>query len=106
MDLVIANAVAGLGATAQKICGDIRHLANWKEIEEPFGEQFRNSRRLMFGVSTDNLLLRLVSCFKSVAYSTLKTDTRVFRAKPDRIISNGLQTQVSDKSVSNCFNTS
>ncbi|RYP91289.1 hypothetical protein DL770_002607 [Monosporascus sp. CRB-9-2] len=36
VDLMIANAVAGLGATAQKICGDIRHLANWKEIEEPF----------------------------------------------------------------------
>ncbi|KAI1745877.1 L-Aspartase-like protein [Xylaria scruposa] len=36
VDLVIANAVAGLGATAQKMCGDIRHLANWKEIEEPF----------------------------------------------------------------------
>ncbi|KAK5630979.1 hypothetical protein RRF57_006694 [Xylaria bambusicola] len=36
VDLIIANAVSGLGATAQKICGDIRHLANWKEIEEPF----------------------------------------------------------------------
>ncbi|KAI0533746.1 L-Aspartase-like protein [Xylaria digitata] len=36
VDLIIANAIAGLGATAQKICGDIRHLANWKEIEEPF----------------------------------------------------------------------
>ncbi|RMJ12237.1 hypothetical protein CDV36_008107 [Fusarium kuroshium] len=36
VDLVVANAVAGLGATAQKICGDIRHLAHWKEIEEPF----------------------------------------------------------------------
>ncbi|RYP77245.1 hypothetical protein DL771_001294 [Monosporascus sp. 5C6A] len=36
VDLMVANAVAGLGATAQKICGDIRHLANWKEIEEPF----------------------------------------------------------------------
>ena len=34
----MANAVAGLGATAQKICGDIRHLASWKEIEEPFEE--------------------------------------------------------------------
>lgn len=33
---MIANAVSGLGATAQKIAGDIRHLANWKEIEEPF----------------------------------------------------------------------
>ena len=36
VDLMISNAVAGLGATAQKICGDIRHLAAWKEIEEPF----------------------------------------------------------------------
>ncbi|KAI1308930.1 L-Aspartase-like protein [Xylaria venustula] len=36
VDLIVANAVSGLGATAQKICGDIRHLANWKEIEEPF----------------------------------------------------------------------
>ncbi|KAK1765642.1 L-Aspartase-like protein [Phialemonium atrogriseum] len=36
IDLMVANAVAGLGSTAQKICGDIRLLANWKEIEEPF----------------------------------------------------------------------
>lgn len=36
VDLIIASAVAGLGATAQKICGDIRHLAAWKEVEEPF----------------------------------------------------------------------
>lgn len=36
VDLMIANAITGLGATAQKIAGDIRHLANWKEIEEPF----------------------------------------------------------------------
>ncbi|KAF5021782.1 hypothetical protein F66182_6157 [Fusarium sp. NRRL 66182] len=34
-DLIIANAVCGLGATAQKIAGDLRHLATWKEIEEP-----------------------------------------------------------------------
>ncbi|RYP43412.1 hypothetical protein DL768_009949 [Monosporascus sp. mg162] len=36
VDLMIANAVAGLGTTAQKICGDIRHLASWEEIEERF----------------------------------------------------------------------
>jgi adenylosuccinate lyase len=36
VDLIIANAVAGLGSTAQKITGDIRHLMHWKEIEEPF----------------------------------------------------------------------
>lgn len=34
---VNANVVAllGLGASAQQICGDIRHLANLKEMEEP-----------------------------------------------------------------------
>jgi adenylosuccinate lyase len=36
VDLMIANAIAGLGASAQKITGDIRHLAAWKELEEPF----------------------------------------------------------------------
>ncbi|KAF4332552.1 adenylosuccinate lyase [Fusarium beomiforme] len=36
VDLAVANAICGLGATAQKITGDIRHLANWKEAEEPF----------------------------------------------------------------------
>lgn len=36
VDQLIANAVCGLGASAQKITGDIRHLAAWKEIEEPF----------------------------------------------------------------------
>jgi adenylosuccinate lyase len=36
VDLLIASAVSGLGATAQKIAGDIRHLAAWKELEEPF----------------------------------------------------------------------
>lgn len=36
VDLMIANAITGLGATAQKISGDIRHLAAWKELEEPY----------------------------------------------------------------------
>jgi adenylosuccinate lyase len=36
VDLILANAIAGLGASAQKITGDIRHLAAWKELEEPF----------------------------------------------------------------------
>ncbi|KAL9024159.1 MAG: hypothetical protein Q9180_007977, partial [Flavoplaca navasiana] len=35
IDLIIANAIAGLGATAQKICDDIRHLAAWEEMDEP-----------------------------------------------------------------------
>ncbi|KNG44702.1 adenylosuccinate lyase [Stemphylium lycopersici] len=36
VDLIISNAICGLGASAQKITGDIRHLAAWKELEEPF----------------------------------------------------------------------
>jgi adenylosuccinate lyase len=36
VDVDIVAAVAGLGATAHKICTDIRLLANMKELEEPF----------------------------------------------------------------------
>lgn len=36
VDLNVSQALAGLGATAQRIATDIRHLANLKEIEEPF----------------------------------------------------------------------
>ncbi|KAI2609618.1 L-Aspartase-like protein [Hypoxylon fragiforme] len=48
VDLIIANAVSGLGATAQKICGDIRHLASWKEIEEPFEKSQIGSSAMAF----------------------------------------------------------
>jgi len=34
--LRVANALPAFGAAAQKITGDIRHLAAQKEIEEPF----------------------------------------------------------------------
>ncbi|KAI0477668.1 adenylosuccinate lyase [Xylariaceae sp. FL0804] len=36
VDLRVANAVTGLGTTVQRITSDIRHLANMKELEEPF----------------------------------------------------------------------
>ncbi|TGO62091.1 hypothetical protein BCON_0022g00300 [Botryotinia convoluta] len=36
VDLRIANALSSFGATAQRISSDIRHLANLKELEEPF----------------------------------------------------------------------
>ncbi|KAF3342859.1 hypothetical protein VD0002_g2727 [Verticillium dahliae] len=36
VDLNVANAVCGIGSTVQRITGDIRHLANLKEMEEPF----------------------------------------------------------------------
>ncbi|KAK3196013.1 hypothetical protein K4F52_000881 [Lecanicillium sp. MT-2017a] len=35
VDLIVANAVCGLAASAHKICSDIRLLASNKEIEEP-----------------------------------------------------------------------
>ncbi|KAK3322365.1 L-Aspartase-like protein [Apodospora peruviana] len=36
VDLRVANVVCALGATVERICADIRHLANLKEMEEPF----------------------------------------------------------------------
>jgi len=36
VDVDVLSAVAGLGASAHKICTDIRLLANMKELEEPF----------------------------------------------------------------------
>lgn len=36
VDTLVGNAICGLGATCQRISTDIRHLAAWKELEEPF----------------------------------------------------------------------
>ena len=36
VDLNVLSALSGLGASAHKICTDIRLLASKKEIEEPF----------------------------------------------------------------------
>lgn len=36
VDLEVASAVCAFGATCQRISTDIRHLAAWKELEEPF----------------------------------------------------------------------
>jgi adenylosuccinate lyase len=36
IDLDVSNALASFGATCERIAGDIRHLAMFKEIEEPF----------------------------------------------------------------------
>lgn len=36
VDIEVLNALAGFGASVQKICGDIRILALLREIEEPF----------------------------------------------------------------------
>ena len=36
VDLRVANALSGYGTTVQRITSDLRHLANQKELEEPF----------------------------------------------------------------------
>jgi adenylosuccinate lyase len=50
VDLIIANAISGLAATAQKICGDIRHLAAWKEVDEPFEKDQIGSSAMVSGL--------------------------------------------------------
>ncbi|KND93900.1 Adenylosuccinate lyase [Tolypocladium ophioglossoides CBS 100239] len=61
VDLIIANAVAGLGSSAQKITGDIRHLAHWKEIEEPFESSQIGSSAMMRSERVYSLARELLS---------------------------------------------
>ena len=39
LDYMVLSALSGLAQSAYKMCGDIRLLANLKEIEEPFGKK-------------------------------------------------------------------
>jgi adenylosuccinate lyase len=50
VDLRVANAVCALGATAERICSDIRHLANLKEMEEPFEKSQIGSSAMAYKV--------------------------------------------------------
>ena len=59
VDLRVANALAAFGATVQKITGDIRHLANQKEMEEPFEKDQIGSSAMV-----NLVLLDLSSCTK------------------------------------------
>lgn len=51
VDLRVANALSAFGATAERISLDIRHLANWKEIEEPFEAGQIGSSAMAYKVS-------------------------------------------------------
>jgi adenylosuccinate lyase len=48
VDLIVANAVAGLASSAHKAATDIRLLASWKEIEEPFEKSQIGSSAMAF----------------------------------------------------------
>ncbi|PTB63059.1 Adenylosuccinate lyase [Trichoderma citrinoviride] len=48
VDLVVAQAVAGIGATAHKIGNDIRLLSNFKEVEEPIEARQIGSSAMAF----------------------------------------------------------
>ncbi|KAH6605506.1 hypothetical protein Trco_004659 [Trichoderma cornu-damae] len=57
--LKFRGAQAGLGSTAQKICGDIRLLANWREIEEPFETSQIGSSAMMERTLDDSAIRRI-----------------------------------------------
>ncbi|KAI5465930.1 L-Aspartase-like protein [Mariannaea sp. PMI_226] len=48
VDLVVAQAVAGLGASAHKMANDIRLLSNFKEVEEPIEAKQIGSSAMAF----------------------------------------------------------
>lgn len=48
VDLIVAQAVAGIGATAHKIGNDIRLLSNFKEVEEPIEARQIGSSAMAF----------------------------------------------------------
>ncbi|RFU78407.1 adenylosuccinate lyase [Trichoderma arundinaceum] len=48
VDLIVAQAVAGLGATAHKLANDIRLLSNFKEVEEPIEARQIGSSAMAF----------------------------------------------------------
>ncbi|KAI1775786.1 adenylosuccinate lyase [Hypoxylon cercidicola] len=50
VDLRLANAITGLGATVQHLTSDIRHLANMKELEEPFEKDQIGTDALLLGL--------------------------------------------------------
>lgn len=68
VDLIVANAVAGLGSSAQKITGDIRHLAHWKEIEEPFeSSQIGSSAMVSTHIILDHHKLHIASSYSALS---------------------------------------
>ncbi|KAF4977619.1 hypothetical protein FZEAL_5880 [Fusarium zealandicum] len=84
VDLIIANAVAGLGSSAQKITGDIRHLAHWKEIEEPFESSQIGSSAMMRSERVYSLAREILS--KPSSFQATHADQWMERTLDDSAI--------------------
>ena len=55
IDVDIANALGSFGATCERIGGDLRHLATFKELEEPFEkDQIGSSAMVGHGVARED----------------------------------------------------
>lgn len=50
VDLDVVGALASFGCTCERIGGDLRHLAAWKEVEEPFEKDQIGSSAMAFKV--------------------------------------------------------
>ena len=71
IDFFILSILSGVAQSAYKMCGDIRLLANLKEVEEPFAKTQIGSSAMvsLFGamsVKTDGLLVATLTTHPSL----------------------------------------
>ena len=64
IDVDIANALGSFGATCERIGGDIRHLAMFKELEEPFEKDQIGSSAMVSLLFLPPILLRYLPSSK------------------------------------------
>ncbi|KAL9577624.1 MAG: hypothetical protein Q9203_007390 [Teloschistes exilis] len=93
IDVDVGHALASFGATCQRIGGDIRHLATFKEIEEPFEKEqigssamaykrnpMRSERMCSLGRQLDNLALNPVHTYAAQWFERSLDDSAVRRS--------------------------
>lgn len=88
IDVDVSNAYSSLGATCQRIGGDIRHLASFKEMEEPFETSQIGSSAMVSTAPTrlraslfPNLISRLDFCLKT---SLILSPCQAYKRNPMR----------------------
>ncbi|KAL9576259.1 MAG: hypothetical protein Q9212_007249 [Teloschistes hypoglaucus] len=93
IDVDVGHALASFGATCQRIGGDIRHLATFKEIEEPFEKEqigssamaykrnpMRSERMCSLGRQLDNLAQNPVHTYAAQWFERSLDDSAVRRS--------------------------